>query len=124
MIDVSATEEQLTSLGERLAGVLDKEFAALTEKNIFVLEDLQLEKIDLLSQIEALWQASKASVGDQHELFEKSKQAIEECRDRHIRNEILLGKQIEQVKALLATLTTQSSNNFTNVYDKLGKLNK
>jgi hypothetical protein len=46
------TLKLLADLGERLSAVLEKEFSALVEKDLDLLESLQSQKVELLSQIE------------------------------------------------------------------------
>ena len=110
-------------MGEQLSVVLDKEFEALAEKNLPLLESLQGQKVELLSEIESSWKASPFSNFDENS-FQDVRSLIETCREKHIRNDILLRKQIEGVQALISTLTSQTSGNYGNVYNKLGKIKK
>ena len=119
----TATYQLLTELGERLSIVLDKEFEALAQKNLPLLESLQSQKVELLSEIESSWKKSLDLDRDDSS-FEEIRSLIEACREKHIRNDILLRKQIDQVQALIGTLTSQTSGNYGNVYDKLGKIKK
>ncbi|MEC8299040.1 MAG: hypothetical protein VXZ77_01430 [Pseudomonadota bacterium] len=123
MTSVSATYELLTEMGERLSLVLDKEFEALSQKNLPLLESLQSQKVELLSEIESSWKNSPDLDRDDNS-FEEIRSLIETCRDKHIRNDILLRKQIDEVQALIGTLTSQTSVNYGNVYNKLGKVKK
>ena len=123
MTSISATYELLTKLGERLSIVLDKEFEALAQKNIPLLESLQSQKVELLSEIESSWKNSQDLNKDDGS-FEGIRSLIETCREKHIRNDILLRKQIDEVQALIGTLTSQTSGNYGNVYNKLGKIKK
>jgi len=47
-----------------------------------------------------------------------------DCKDKHIRNDLLLRRQMETVKNLLATLTNQSAERFGDVYNKLGRIKR
>ena len=123
MTNISATYELLTEKGERLSLVLDKEFEALAQKNLPLLESLQSQKVELLSEIEGSWK-NAPDLDKEHSSFEKIRSIIETCREKHIRNDILLRKQIEEVQALIGTLTSQTSGNYGNVYNKLGKMKK
>ena len=123
MTSFTATYELLTELGERLSIVLDKEFEALAQKNLPLLESLQSQKVELLSEIEVSWKNSPDLDRDAHS-FEEIRSLIETCREKHIRNDILLRKQIDEVQALIGTLTSQTSGNYGNVYNKLGKIKK
>lgn len=123
MTSFTATCELLTELGERLSLVLDKEFEALALKNLPLLESLQSQKVELLSEIESSWKASPDLDKDDNS-FKEVRSLIETCREKHIRNDILLRKQIDEVQALIGTLTSQTSGNYGNVYNKLGKIKK
>ena len=110
-------------MGERLSVVLDKEFEALAQKNLPLLESLQSQKVELLSEIESSWKNSP-NLDKDDSSFEEIRSLIEMCREKHIRNDILLRKQIDEVQALIGTLTSQTSGNYGNVYNKLGKIKK
>ena len=110
-------------MGERLSLVLDKEFEALAQKNLRLLESLQSQKVELLSEIENSWKNSPHLDKDDSS-FNEIRSLIERCREKHIRNDILLRKQIDEVQALIGTLTSQTSGNYGNVYNKLGKIKK
>ena len=123
MTGISAKYELLTEMGERLGIVLDKEFEALAKKNLPLLESLQSQKVELLSKIESSWQTPPIpDKGDSS--FQDIRSLIETCREKHIRNDILLRKQIDEVQALISTLSSETSTNYGNVYNKLGKIKK
>lgn len=114
----------LTELGERLSAVLEKEFSALVEKNLDLLESLQSQKVALLTEIEQTWQGfNTETVADQTAL-DAVRALMADCKDKHIRNDLLLRRQMETVKTLLATLTSQSAERFGDVYNKLGRLKR
>ena len=123
MTSIPETVELLTEMGERLSIVLDKEFEALAQKNLPLLESLQSQKVELLSDIESSWKSSPDLDKDDIS-FQDIRSLIEMCREKHIRNDILLRKQIEEVQTLISTLTSQTSGNYGNVYNKLGKIKK
>lgn len=114
----------LTELGERLNAVLEKEFSALVEKNLDLLESLQSQKVALLTEIEQTWQGfNTETVADQTAL-DAVRALMADCKDKHIRNDLLLRRQMETVKTLLATLTSQSAERFGDVYNKLGRIKR
>ena len=123
MTSILAKYELLTELGERLEVVLDKEFEALAQKNLPLLESLQSQKVGLLSEIESSWKKSPDLDKDDSS-FKEVRSLIETCREKHIRNDILLRKQIDEVQALIGTLTSQTSGNYGNVYNKLGRIKR
>ena len=118
------TLKLLAELGERLSAVLEKEFSALTEKNLDLLESLQSQKVDLLTEIEQTWQAFDAEAVAEQTALEAVRAMMADCKDKHIRNDLLLRRQMETVKTLLATLTSQSAERFGDVYNKLGRIKR
>lgn len=124
MNEESQTIKLLANLGERLSAVLEKEFSALVEKNLDLLESLQLQKVDLLSQIETAWQGYDIEMASEQDALQEVRVLMSECKDKHIRNDLLLRRQMETVKNLLATLTSQSADQFGDVYNKLGRMKR
>ena len=124
MNEESQTIKLLANLGERLSAVLEKEFSALVEKNLDLLESLQSQKVDLLSQIEAAWQGYDTEMASEQDALQEVRVLMAECKDKHIRNDLLLRRQMETVKNLLATLTSQSADQFGDVYNKLGRMKR
>ena len=114
----------LAELGERLAAVLEKEFSALVEKNLDLLESLQGQKVELLAQIEQAWQGFDSEAIDDQSALAGVRTLMADCKDKHIRNDLLLRRQMETVKHLLATLTNQSAERFGDVYNKLGRIKR
>ena len=124
MKEESQTIKLLADLGERLSTVLEKEFSALVEKNLDLLESLQLQKVDLLAQIETAWQGYDTEMASEQDALQEVRVRMAECKDKHIRNDLLLRRQMETVKNLLATLTSQSADQFGDVYNKLGRMKR
>lgn len=124
MNEESQTIKLLADLGERLSTVLEKEFSALVEKNLDLLESLQLQKVDLLAQIETAWQGYDTEMASEQDALQEVRVLMAECKDKHIRNDLLLRRQMETVKNLLATLTSQSADQFGDVYNKLGRMKR
>ena len=114
----------LAELGERLAAVLEKEFSALVEKDLDLLESLQGQKVELLTQIEQAWQGFDAEPSDDQNALAEVRTLMADCKDKHIRNDLLLRRQMETVKNLLTTLTNQSAERFGDVYNKLGRIKR
>jgi flagellar biosynthesis/type III secretory pathway chaperone len=114
----------LAELGERLAAVLEKEFSALVEKDLDLLESLQGQKVELLTQIKQAWQGFDAEPSDDQNALAAVRTLMADCKDKHIRNDLLLRRQMETVKNLLATLTNQSAERFGDVYNKLGRIKR
>ena len=124
MTDGIETLKLLAELGERLSAVLEKEFSALTEKNLDLLESLQSQKVNLLTEIEQTWQTFDTESTVDQDALDAVRALMADCKDKHIRNDLLLRRQMETVKTLLATLTSQSAERFGDVYNKLGRIKR
>ena len=72
MNEESQTIKLLANLGERLSAVLEKEFSALLEKNLDLLESLQSQKVDLLSQIETAWQGYDTEIASEQDALQEA----------------------------------------------------
>ena len=124
MHDDNPATTQLGSLAERLSIVLEKEFEALQARDTEVLEGAQSEKVRLLNQIADGWSllqdeknAESSSNNDAY-----LREILISCKRKHVRNDIMLRRQIEEVKSILNTLTMQTKSHSQEVYNKLGKL--
>ena len=124
MHDDNPATTQLGSLAELLSIVLEKEFEALQARDIEVLEGAQSEKVRLLNQIADGWSllqdeknAESSNNNDAH-----LREILISCKRKHVRNDIMLRRQIEEVKSILNTLTMQTKSQTQEVYNKLGKL--
>ena len=104
--------------------MLEKEFSALVDKNLELLESLQGQKVELLTQIEQAWQSFDADASRDRDALQAVRELMADCKDKHIRNDLLLRRQMETVKNLLATLTNQSAERFGDVYNKLGRIKR
>jgi flagellar biosynthesis/type III secretory pathway chaperone len=115
--------KQLSVLSKSLFKLLDEEFELLSGRDFFSVEKIQAQKVEKMQELDILWK----SVGsgdlseDQLVLFDEIRSKLEECKDKHLRNDILLKKQMEITKNLISVLTNRNDLQ-TNVYNKLGKL--
>ena len=75
------TLKLLADLGERLSAVLEKEFSALVEKNLDLLESLQSQKVELLSQIETTWQGYDAETSSEQDALQEVRVLMADCKD-------------------------------------------
>ena len=124
MRDDNPDTTQLVSSAERLSIVLEKEFEALQARDIEALEGAQSEKVRLLNQIADGWSllqdeknTESSNNNDAH-----LREILISCKRKHVRNDIMLRRQIEEVKSILNTLTMQTKSQTQEVYNKLGKL--
>ena len=115
--------KQLSVLSKSLFKLLDEEFELLSGRDFLSVEKIQAQKVEKMQELDILWKSvgSGDLSGDQLVLFDEIRSKLEECKDKHLRNDILLKKQMEITKNLISVLTNRNDLQ-TNVYNKLGKL--
>ena len=115
--------KQLSVLSKSLFKLLDEEFELLSGRDFLSVERIQVQKVEKMQELDILWKSvgSGDLSGDQLVLFDEIRSKLEECKDKHLRNDILLKKQMEITKNLISVLTNRNDLQ-TNVYNKLGKL--
>lgn len=132
MSEPSLIREILT-LGNELKSTLEEEFIALSEKNLDHLETVQVRKVDLLQSIQAQWPQDVAGGEDDAEppvqvtedpLWNEARTLLNECKEAHIRNDLLLKRQLEVVRTVLSSLTQRSADNHSALYDKMGRMRR
>ncbi|MEC8076133.1 MAG: flagellar protein FlgN [Pseudomonadota bacterium] len=135
MADFTLIREILT-LGNQLKGTLEEEFIALSEKNLDHLETVQVRKVSLLESIQAQWpqdvdtgaEADTNSDLDTDDpsdpLWDEARSLLNECKEAHIRNDLLLKRQLEVVRTVLSSLTQRSADNHSALYDKMGRVRR
>jgi flagellar biosynthesis/type III secretory pathway chaperone len=111
----------VSEVSSRLSEVLDDEFSALEAKSFNYVEDLQNPKFELMQELQVAWEAMRADKDSSSPLIDELTQKLEICKEKHLRNSILLNKQMEITRNLLNAITQKTSAN-ASVYDKLGKL--
>jgi len=126
MSDTSLIRDILT-LGNELKVTLEEEFIALGEKNLDHLETVQRRKVELLQSIQSQWpaQADSDAIEDTAgPLWEEARTLINDCKEAHIRNDLLLKRQLEVVRTVLSSLTQRSEDNHSALYDKMGRMKR
>ena len=106
----------------------------LESKNLEALELIQDRKVTVLQQLDTSWASLNAQIQEdpgkplineeQNPLLEEAVSLINSCKEAHIRNDLLLKKQLEVVRNVLSALTQKSDKNFGDLYDKLGRMSK
>ncbi len=126
-----ANESAITdilALGGRLKTTLEEEFITLSEKNLERLEEVQVRKIELLRELDETWNNAQLSEDDainfEDPLWDEARALVNECKEAHIRNDLLLKRQLEVVRTVLSSLTKRSADNQSNLYDKLGRMRR
>ena len=135
MADFTLIREILT-LGNQLKGTLEEEFIALSEKNLDRLDSVQIRKVSLLESIQAQWPQdvdTGAEAGTNSDLdtddpsdplWDEARSLLNECKEAHIRNDLLLKRQLEVVRTVLSSLTKRSADNHSALYDKMGRMRR
>ncbi len=132
MTDAVLIRDILT-LGNQLKNSLEEEFIALTEKNLDHLETVQQRKVELLQSIQAQWPQELSSeaeesptgeVSSSDPLWDEARTLLNECKEAHIRNDLLLKRQLEVVRTVLSSLTQRSADNHSALYDKMGRMRR
>ena len=114
----------LSILIESLKTLLDEEFVLLGSKDLDTVESIQERKISLMEELGNLWSNYlEASSGANENLSVKNEfqSKLVDCRDKHIRNDLLLKKQLEITKNLIQVITNRS-NDQANIYNRLGRI--
>jgi len=114
----------LSILIESLKTLLDEEFVLLGSKDLDTVESIQERKISLMEELGNLWSSYlEASTGANENLQVKNEfqSKLVDCRDKHIRNDLLLKKQLEITKNLIQVITNRS-NDQANIYNRLGRI--
>jgi flagellar biosynthesis/type III secretory pathway chaperone len=114
----------LSILIESLKTLLDEEFVLLGSKDLDTVESIQDRKISLMEELGNLWSSYlEASSGANENLPVKNEfqSKLVDCRDKHIRNDLLLKKQLEITKNLIQVITNRS-NDQANIYNRLGRI--
>ena len=121
-------------MAQALSSILEEEFSVLESKNLEALETIQERKVLVLQNLDTSW----ANLNAQHQedpdkstavdgadaLWEEAFSLINHCKEAHIRNDLLLKKQLEVVRNVLSAVTQQSDKNYGDLYDKLGRMGK
>ena len=92
--------KQLSVLSKSLFKLLDEEFELLSGRDFLSVEKIQVKKVEKMQELDILWKSvgSGDLSGDQLVLFDEIRSKLEECKDKHLRNDILLKKQMEITK--------------------------
>ena len=123
----------ILNLGTQLKSSLEEEFIALSEKNLDHLEAVQQRKVELLQSIQAQWPQEISSESDESAasdvdmsdpLWDEARTLLNQCKEAHIRNDLLLKRQLEVVRTVLTSLTQRSADNHSALYDKMGRMRR
>ena len=113
-----------------LKSVLSNEFESLKDQNLELFENLQsqkLEILDFLASEELLdriksYTDSKDALADNVAMWRQVMNLMKECKELHIRNEVLINRKLETIRGALHTIQTPDPLSSVEVYDRLGKI--
>tara|TARA_B100000767_G_scaffold251447_1_gene254465 strand:+ start:1303 stop:1734 length:432 start_codon:yes stop_codon:yes gene_type:complete len=113
-----------------LKAVLSNEFKSLKEQDLDTFEVLQTQKLEILDFLasEDLTQRIRAyaedpdALADNVALWEQVMALMKDCKELHIRNEVLINRKLETIRGALHTIQTPDPLSSVEVYDRLGKI--
>jgi flagellar biosynthesis/type III secretory pathway chaperone len=113
-----------------LKAVLSNEFKSLKEQDLETFEVLQTQKLEILDFLasEDLTQRIRAyaeepdALADNVALWEQVMALMRDCKELHIRNEVLINRKLETIRGALHTIQTPDPLSSVEVYDRLGKI--
>ena len=114
----------LSILIESLKTLLDEEFLLLASKDLDTIELIQERKMSLMEELGNLWSSyleASSSSNENLPIKKEFQSKLVDCRDKHIRNDLLLKKQLEITKNLIQVITNRS-NDQVNIYNRLGRI--
>ena len=114
----------LSILIESLKTLLDEEFLLLGSKDLDTVESIQERKMSLMEEVGNLWSSyleASSSANENIPVKKEFQSKLIDCRDKHIRNDLLLKKQLEITKNLIQVITNRS-NDQVNIYNRLGRI--
>ena len=121
---------QAVHKGQALKLVLDSEFDALKQQDLAAFEILQAQKLEILHFLasDELLEKIKAHTDNQDKaaatmvIWDQVVALMNECRDPHRRNEILITHKLETIRGALQTIQSPDPLNSVEIYDRLGKM--
>ena len=110
--------------------ILIEEFDALKVQDLSAFEALQSRKADILALLtdeEVIAQlgnySSPSSTSDsQSDGWNRVISVLEDCKELHLRNQILIDRKLESIRGALLTLQSSDRFNDVEIYDRLGKI--
>jgi len=115
-----------------LKQVLEKEFQALKDQDLTHFDELQEQKLEILSFLasEDLLERVKIYTQDSNKktamaylsAWDDIMLLIADCKDMHSRNEMFISRKLETIRGALQTIQSPDPMNTVEVYDRLGKI--
>jgi len=115
-----------------LKQVLEKEFQALKDQDLTHFDELQEQKLEILSFLasEDLLERVKIYTQDSNKktamanlsAWDDIMLLIADCKDMHSRNEMFISRKLETIRGALQTIQSPDPMITVEVYDRLGKI--
>jgi len=126
MLSARASPELTASVKQALAlkDMLEEEFEALRVQDLDAFEAMQDRKLDIFQMLNAL-----TRVGTPESLLDKPewavfRQTMQECRELHRRNEVLISRKLDAIRGTLNTLLGTEQTASVETYDRMGRLSR
>ena len=111
-----------------LSVLLETEFKLLKENDLQAFEDLQEKKTNTLEVLSAITPIIIDALDSGEPVLEalgqEVRDEINQCRDAHLRNALLIEKKIEANRSALDVLRSSQAIDTGETYDKLGQLKR
>ena len=125
--------KQILHKTEALKELLEKEFSALSDKNLPDLESIQQKKSEILASLSSEKFLSlvesqknediKAKFDEEPlQIWDQIISTMQKNRALHQRNEVLVNTKLESIRNAIKTLGTNDPQSTVEIYDKLGKI--
>ena len=113
-----------------LKALLDNEFRSLKEQDLESFEHLQQQKIEILAFLGSeellnrvkTYSESPDLLAEHLMLWEQVLLLMKDCKELHMRNEVLINRKLETIRGALHTIQTPDPLSSVEVYDRLGKI--
>ena len=113
-----------------LKALLNSEFRSLKEQDLQSFEELQQQKIEILGFLGSeellervkTYSESRDALTENLMLWEQVLSLMKECKELHMRNEVLINRKLETIRGALLTIQTPDPLSSVEVYDRLGKI--
>ena len=113
-----------------LKALLNSEFRSLKEQDLQSFEELQQQKIEILDFLGSeellervkTYSESRDALAENLMLWEQVLSLMKDCKELHMRNEVLINRKLETIRGALLTIQTPAPLSSVEVYDRLGKI--
>lgn len=121
------------ALVRRLRALLDDEFEALKAQDLEWFERMQPTKLELLQSLASAVppESTATAAGDsanaaqlalQMQQWDEFVAVMNECREAHRRNDVLIRSKLEAIRGTLRMLQSADESSSVDIYDRLGRV--